>query len=236
MFDEIAILQNALPLTAEKAAFKSAIEVENILGKPTLSSRQKSYRHLIELYGLDPKYPLFRIFRTIGSVDRQSLPLMAAICVYCRDTQLRASFELLQRKFQGQQISRTEMENFLEECFPDRFSPAMKKSLAQNVNTTWTVAGHLMGRSRKIRVLPRSSYGAVCFAAFAGWLSGLRGELLLDSVFARLVNSDRASILTHLHQGAMQRWLRLRSGGGVTEIDFSPLLSEQELSSLNVAA
>jgi len=236
MFDELGILENRLPASAVRADYKTAIEDNNILGKPTLSSRQKSYRHLIELYGLDPGYALFRGLRTIGIADGPSLPLIAATCVYCRDPQLRASFELLQSISEGQEITRPEMERCLEDNFPGRYSPAMKKSLAQNVNTTWTVSGHLNGRAKKMRTLPRAGYGAVCFAMFAGWLSGLRGDLLMNSVFAKLVNSNSGTIVPKLREGATHRWLRLRSGGGVTEIDFSPLLTDKELPLLYDAA
>jgi len=236
MLEEITILHHALPQDASRADYRRAIEEENILGKPTLSSRQKSYRHLIELYGLDPQFALFRVLRAIAAEDKGSMPLMAAICVYCRDPQLRASFELLKRKNQGQEISRVEMEEYLEQSFPERFSPAMKKSLAQNVNTTWTACGHLIGRSKKIRAYPKASYGAACYAIFAGWLYGKRGSLLLDSEFSGLLQSNPEEIIDHLRNGSLSGWLKLRSGGGVTEIDFSKLLSENELQHIHVTA
>lgn len=232
MFEEMRILQESLPIEAKKEDFKHSIVEENILGKPTQSSREKSYHHLVELYGMDPGLALFRILRTLGSADRSSFPLIAATCVYARDAQLRASFELIHSKRDGQEIPRVEMEEHLETSFPERFSPAMKKSLAQNVNTTWTFCAHLEGRNKKIRRLPVAGFCAVTFAMFVGWLSGLRGEILLTSVYARLVNAEPGTILHHLRQASAHQWLRLRSGGGVTEIDFSPLLTTSEVTLL----
>jgi hypothetical protein len=233
MLDELLVLQNRCPQSATRADFQTAIEQDNALGKPTFSSRQKSFRHLVELYGLDPQYALFRNLRMIGSVDPQSFPLSAAICVFCRDPQLRASFDLIGSKNEGAIITRSEMEEHLERNFPGRFSAAMKKSLAQNVNTTWTVCGHLTGRSKKTRTIPRARFGSVCYAAFAGWLSGLRGDYLLNSIFANLVAADSGAILSALRDGSAHGWLRFRSGGGVTEIDFSPLLNENEIALLH---
>ena len=232
MFEEVQILQENLPLEAKREDFKRSIVEDNILGKPTHSSREKSYRHLIELYGLDPDLALFRALRTLGKADKNSFPLIAATCVYARDAQLRASFELIESKRDGQEMPRVEMEEHLEASFPERFSPAMKKSLAQNVNTTWTFCGHLEGRSRKIRRLPTAGYAAATYAMFIGWISGLRGEILLSSVYGHLVNADPGTILHHLRQASSHQWLRLRSGGGVTEIDFSPLLTPYEISLL----
>lgn len=235
MLDELLVLQDRCPQSATRSEFQTAIEQDNVLGKPTFSSRQKSFRHLCELYGLDPQYALFRNLRLIGSVDPQSLPLCAAICVFCRDPQLRASFELIGSKNEGAVVARSEMEEHLERIFPGRFSTAMKKSLAQNVNTTWTVCGHLTGRGKKIRTIPRARFGSVCYAAFAGWLSGLRGDYLLNSIFANLVAADSGTILSALRDGSSHGWLRFRSGGGVTEIDYSPLLNETEKSLLHGA-
>jgi len=229
MFEEFRTLHELLPEDAKRADFGKAIEEDNAIGKPTFSSRQKSFRHLLELYSLDTKHALFRVLRKIGREDPASLPLMAAICTYCRDAQLRASFELLAEKKPGQVISRKEMEDHLERKFPGVFSDAMKKSLAQNVNTTWTHCGHLEGRSKKIRTLPQVRMGAVCYAMFAGWLQGLRGEFLLNSTFSSLANVSSTAVTSWLHQGASRGWLRLRSGGGVTDIDFSPLLTLQEV-------
>jgi hypothetical protein len=62
----------------------------------------------------------------------------------------------------------------------------------------------------------------------AGYLLGLRGDLLVSSVFARLVGADRDLILAHLAIGSRNGWLRLRHGGGVIEIDFSALLTSEE--------
>jgi hypothetical protein len=115
------------------------------------------------------------------------------------------------------------MEQHLEEGFPGQFSEAMKKSLAQNVNTTWTACGHLEGRAKKTRSLPRPGWAASTYAMFVGYLLGLRGEILLNSVFSRLVASAPSQITAHLSASASRHWLRLRHAGGVIEIDFSQL-------------
>src|ERR1039458_783740 len=95
MFLELRILVRAMPLTATKDDFTRAIVEENVLEKPTLSSRRKSLRHLIELYGLDPSETLFRVLWKLGHADLDSLPQLCLVCAYARDLQLRHSFELV---------------------------------------------------------------------------------------------------------------------------------------------
>ena len=224
------------PGVKEPKEVKKLIVEENLLGKPTFSSRVKSFHHLVQLYGLDASLPLFRVFQQFSALDPSSVPLMAATCVFCRDPQFRHSFSLIEALRVGETLPRERMEMHLEEAFPSRFSTAMKKSLAQNVNTSWTVCGHLAGRRKKTRTEPNPSLLATTYAMFAGFLAGFRGEILVHSVFGRLAGVAPQQVISHLKDASRHGWVLLKHSGGVTEIDFSPLLSEQELSLLHGAA
>ena len=223
MFTEMKQLHEALPLETSQDEYRRAIEERNVLAKPTQSSRHKSYRHLVELYGLDFTKPLFRTMRRLGKDQPADLPLLAMLCVYGRDPQLRHSFEIIDSLSPGTVLPREKMEQHLEQGFPGLFSDAMKKSLAQNVNTTWTACGHLEGKAKKIRAVPRPGWAASTYAMFLGYLLGLRGEILLNSVFGHLVAAAPAQLTAHLSTAASRHWLRLRHAGGVIEIDFSQL-------------
>jgi hypothetical protein len=125
------------------------------------------------------------------------------------------------------------MEEHLESGFPDRFSPAMKKSMAQNVNTTWTFGGHLAGRARKTRLVPQPRPASAVYAMFAGYLKGMRGEQLLDSAFASLVASNRSQLLAALSLASAKGLLSLKIAAGIVEFDFTGLLTAEELGLLN---
>jgi hypothetical protein len=228
MRDELTALLSAAPLDASTSQYKAAILEDNVLGKPTFASREKSYRHLVELYSLDPGRALFRVLRQLANEEPASLPLLAMTCSFCRDAQLRHSFDLIDSLKTGEALPRERMEQHLEAGFPGRFSPAMKKSLAQNVNTTWTVSGHVAGKVHKTKTFPAPRPAASTYAMFAGFLLGLRGQLLLQSVFGRLVVSDPMLLIRHLSAGSARGWLRFRHAGGVFETDFSPLLTAEE--------
>ena len=144
MFLEMRTLVRSMPLAVTQDDFTRAIVEENVLEKPTQGSRSKSLHHLIELYSLDPSRALFRVLWQLGHSDPDSLPQLCLICAYARDAQLRHSFELIRTLRLGEVLERASMEQHLEFGFPGRFSPAMKKSMAQNVNTTWTFGGLLM--------------------------------------------------------------------------------------------
>jgi len=228
MFLEMLALIQGIPLIVSKDDFTSAIIEENILEKPTLSSRKKSLRHLIEIYGLDTTKALFRVLWELGHGDLDSLPQLCLVCAYVRDPQLRYSFELIRRLRPNEVLTRVDMEQHLEKGFPDRFSPAMKKSMAQNINTTWTFSGHLKGKAIKTRRLPEPRPISAVYAMFAGYLTGLRGEILLDSAFAALVAPSRSILQSSLSIAAAKGLLSLKQAGGVVEFDFSNLLTPAE--------
>ena len=231
MFLEMRTLVRALPLTATKNDFTKAIVEENVLEKTTLSSRKKSLRHLVELYGMDPSKALFRVLWDLSHADFDSLPQLCLVCAYARDPQLRHSFELVRTLRLGEVLERTAMEQQLENGFPGRFSPAMKKSMAQNVNTTWTFGGHLAGKAKKARILPEPRPISAAYAMFVGYLTGLRGERLLDSAFAYLVASNRSQLQTALSLASAKGLLSLKQAADIVEFDFASLLTpaEQEL-------
>lgn len=229
MLAEMKQLHETLPVDASLGDYQCAIEERNVLAKPTQSSRHKSYVHLVELYGLDVKKPLFQTLRRLAKDQPADLPLLAMLCAYARDPQLRHSFAIIDSLSPGTHLPRAAMEEHLEQGFPGVFSKVMKVSLAQNVNTTWTMSGHLVGRSKKIRSLPTTGWAAATYGMFVGYLLGLRGEILLNSIFGRLVAATPAQLAAHLTTAASRHWLRLRQAGGVIEIDFSQLAQPESL-------
>ena len=228
MYLEMLALVQTIPLDVSKNDFARAIIDENILEKPTLSSRKKSLRHLMELYGMDPSRALFRVLWDLGHADMESLAQLCLVCAYARDPQLRHSFELIRTLRLGEVLPRVDMEEHLEKGFPGRFSPAMKKSMAQNVNTTWTFGGHLAGRAKKIRRLPVPRPVSAAYAMFVGYLSGLRGDTLLNSDYAALVAPNRSQLQVALSLASAKGLLSIKQAGGIMEFDFSSLLTPAE--------
>jgi hypothetical protein len=224
MLAELRLLLAAVPADAVRADYRAAVVDGNVLGKPTYSSRRKAEKHLYELYGLDPSLALFRILRRFAAEDPDSLPLLALTCAFCRDAQLRISFPLIEDLKPGDVLPPERMEAHLETAFPEHYSATMKSALARRINTTWTAAGHLTGKAVKRKTTPQPRVAASAYAMFAGYLLGLRGEILTSSVFARLVGADPSVIVSDLSTAARNGWLRFRHAGGVTEIDFSGLL------------
>lgn len=228
MLKEMQILIHELPLETNRDNLDRAILEDNILSKPTISSRKKSLRHLLDLYSFDHSKALFRVFWNLSHNDHDSLSQLCLVCAYARDPQLRYSFELIRTLRLGQVLPRADMENHLEKGFPNRFSAAMKKSMAQNVNTTWTYSGHLEGKAEKVRRYPEPRPTSAAYAMFVGYLTGLRGEQLLGSLYAYLVSSSRSQLLSALSLASAKGLLSLKQAAGIVEFNFSNFLTPEE--------
>ena len=91
MLVELGELLTALPEDATHAAYSEAVVADNALGKTTVASRRHSHQHLRELYGCDPRLPIFRILRRLWLLDKPGRPLLALLAALARDPVLRAT-------------------------------------------------------------------------------------------------------------------------------------------------
>jgi hypothetical protein len=182
MVDELrrllVVVQDPL---ADRDKYRLAIIEENALGKRSAKTRALTFRHLADLYGLDPKLLVFRGLRFFWDRDPDGQALLALQCAFARDALLRSSAPFISSKSEGVTMSRESMEVHIETLFPNRFSAATLKSTAQNLNSSWTKAGHLSGRAVKIRCKAYPTPGNAAYAVFLGHLAGLRGLSLFSS-------------------------------------------------------
>ena len=217
---------------ARQKAYHDAIVERNCLNKRSQKTRELTYRHLIDLYTLDPDALLFRALRYLWQRDTASHGLVALLCTYARDGVFRQSAPLILKTAPGTHIPRTTMEAFIDELEPGRFSAATLKSVAQNVNGTWTHAGHLEGRSQKIRARATASAGAVTYALLMGYLTGVRGYELFSTEYARLLDCSRERAIDLAEEASRKGWLVFKRVGTVMEVLFPAIIQPEEMERL----
>jgi len=229
MLNELQILFSAVRDTrACKNDFRSAIVDENVLGKRSEKTRVLTFRHLVDLYGLDPKLPVFRGLRFFWERDEGGEALSAFLCAFSRDSLLRSSFQLVLSAPYGSVVSRELMEGQIEAKYPGRFSTATLKSSAQNINSSWTKAGHLSGRVRKIRTPAEPTLGSAAYAVFLGYLNGIRGSSLFESEYAKILDCSADRVLELVQQAALKGWMTVNRIGDVVEVAFPNIITLAE--------
>lgn len=227
MLDELQQLLSAIQNPdAEREQYRSVIIEENALGKRSSKTRSLTYRHLVDLYALDPKMLVFRGLRYFWDRDPEGQALLALLCAFARDGLLRSSAPLITSTSEGMTVSRDAMEAHIKALFPDRFSAATLKSTAQNLNSSWTKTGHLTGRAIKIRCRAHPTPGNAAYAVFLGYLTGLRGLSLFSGPYAKLLDCSADQSLELAQQAAQKGWLSINHIGDVFEVSFPKLLSK----------
>lgn len=224
-----ALLSYVDAVDSARADYLEAIQTANCLGKRSGKTRTLTFRHLADLYALDPSLLVFRALRFFWQRDVDGQPLLAALCAYSRDPLLRATAPFVLGFQEGANVTREAMEEFIDAQEPGRFSKATLKSTAQNINSSWTQAGHLAGRARKVRARAVATPGTVSSALLLGYVSGLRGESLFKSDYTRLLDCSFERTIELAEDASRRGWISLKRVGQVVEVLFPNLITAQEM-------
>lgn len=233
MLEDLRVLLSHVERSdAEKGSYLQAIMDENCLGKRSAKTRMLTYRHLVELYSLDKNNILFRTLRYFWHRDVDGQPLLAMLCAYARDTIFRSSAQFILKFPEGAVIQRESLEDYIDAQEPGRFSKATLKSTAQNINSTWTKSGHLQGRARKVRSCARATAGSVAYALFLGYLTGVRGNLLFQTEYIKILDCSCMKAVELAEEASCKGWISVKRVGDVIEVLFPNLIKQEEMERL----
>jgi hypothetical protein len=228
MLRELMLLLGHVSADAPASKYLDAIVDDNVLGKPTRSTRQRSAQRLKELYALDPNCTLFRVLRHFWAIDANSQPMLAFLVACARDPLLRASTPFLFTIPLGQTVPPDAIADHLHALYPSRFRPSTLIATAQRLASSWAQAGYLQGKQTKRRVQPHITPIVTAFALLLGYLCGLRGVRLFESAWTHLVDCPPAELTELTVEASTQEWLRYKASGAVVEITFPGLLTPAE--------
>lgn len=219
MIDELDLLfAEVEDVHAPHQAYIDAIVTDNCLGKRSEKSRILTAKHLTDLYGLNPDLVVFRLLRFFMERDVEGRAMTAALCAYARDPLFRMTIPYINACVRGAKIGREVLESFLEGNEPGRYSPASLKSIAQNINGSWTRVGHLSGKAIKIRTQANPTVANTAFAIILATLMGKRGIALFESDPIKMLDVpiDRAMELAQ--QASEKGWIIFKRIGDIIEI------------------
>ena len=228
MLKELSLLLDGVAPGAPVSRYREAIVEENILGKATRSTRLKTTEHLTALYALDPTVALFRLLRFFWDLDRAGRPMLAFLAASGRDSLLREFTEYVLAVPLGQAVAAASISQALGEKSPSRFGPTTLQATAQRFASSWTQVGYLTGKVAKSRSQPVVTPLVTAYALALGYLTGLRGKLLLESSWASLLDRTPAEVTELAVEASKQGWLRLKAAGSVVEITFPGVLTPAE--------
>lgn len=227
MLSELRSLLSAVPAGSSFGDYREAVLRRNVLGKSTDSTRQKSLRHLRELYALNEETPIFGLLRKLHSLDEEGLHHLAFQVAWARDPLLRGTTTPVLDASDGERVETLSLAQSLESVFPDQYSELNRNKIARNAASSWTQSGHLAGRELKIRQHVRPSPVAVALALFLGYIGGYHGAAVFSNPWCRLMDlaPERARAMgIESHRAGL---VNLRAVGEIVELSF-PMFDEIE--------
>ena len=229
MLADLEVLLEKVPETASKGDYRSAIVDENLLAKNTDSTRRYTAQRLAELYGLDPDIPLFRTFRHYWKVaSEEGRPLLAVLLALARDPLLRLTADSILHMEAGEPFDKAALQDVIVSETGDRFSETSIKKISRLTASSWTQSGHLEGRYNKTRRHPAYTPANTAYALLLGYMCGVRGTLLFDTFWTKVLDAPDHEIHERAKAASRRSLLTYRNAGGVVEVDFSMILTEDE--------
>lgn len=151
MLADLRRLLAACPAVASPADYYKAVVEDNVLLKPTVTTRRASIRRLRELYRLDREVVLFRALRDVWDDDLKAQPLLAALCAVATDPLLASTTDILLSLPIDAEVTPEVFEATVRTSLPERYSAASLASVGRNIASSWQQSGHLRGKLRKFR-------------------------------------------------------------------------------------
>jgi hypothetical protein len=212
-----------VPVEAAADQYRDAVVDGNVLGRPTLAGRQRSYRHLRELYFLDPARPAFAALRHFWDIDPASRPLLAGLLAVTRDQVLRASFAAIVDLPAGARVTSVDLSAAVAAHFGNEMSASTLGKTGRNTGACWTQTGHLAGRAKKVRIEVEAHPAAIAYAAYLGHLAGGRGPGVLDNPWSKILGIAPGRTLEALREAHTHGLLDLLVAGNVVDVSFPAL-------------
>lgn len=217
-------LLDVVPPEACSESYRAAVVDQNVLGRPTGAGRTRTFRHLRELYLLDPAQPEFSVLRHLWALRGSERSLLAALLAFTRDETLRATWPAVASAAPGEIVSSGDLAAAAHTVFGSGLSESTTQKIGRNTGASWTQSGHLHGRTRKTRVARTATPTTTAFATFLAHGSGLRGAQLLDTPWLALLDTSPSQALVALKCAHTAGLLTVRTSGDVIDVDVAPLL------------
>jgi len=229
MLSELTDLLDSRSADSTQQEYVEAIVDENVLGKPTVSSRGKTAEYMTRLYSLDRRRPVFSGLLFFWTKENIGHPLLAALCAIARDSLLRLTSDVILNLRPDAQVSLDSLKEVIEQEYPRRFSPKTLHSTVQNIASSYQQVGLLQGRRTKHRGTPSITPGVVAYSLFLGYLCGLQGKNILSTEWTKLLGLPSTDILLHAREAHKLGWIDLNAIGAVIEVSFPQLLRKEKV-------
>jgi len=199
----------------------------NVTGKKSNSGVEKTANYLKRLYRFDKQYPPFAAFKYFWKIsDPNEKPLIAFVYAVNQDDLLAESIQVLQSVKPVEKASIELFEEVIEKYHPNQYSANTRRSMAQNITSSWKQAGFIEGKVKNIRTQPEVTYRVACFAFLLAYLNGDRGDFIWGSIGLKALCLSESKLRALAIECAKKDLMHYQYAGSVTAINFTNLLNK----------
>ena len=221
-----AELQKVMDYAIENNDYADTLN-QNVTRKKTQSGQEKTAKYLRNLYGFDVNNPSFQAFSYFWTIaDVSDKPLLSFIYAINHDNILEESLSVVQETMLGEKVTVERLDENIEKYHPARYSEATRRSMAQNVGSSWKQAGFIVGKVKNIRTQPEINYWVACFAYLLAYLNGARGEFIWNNIGVKSLCLNESRLRELAFECAKRDLMQYQYAGSVTAISFNNLLSK----------
>ena len=207
---------------------KSIVEM-NILGKLSTAGIHNTLNYLSRLYDFKEKNRLWKVFLYLWDMAEESdKRIMTLLYALYKDELLRVSIPIVLNAKPGKRVETGAVQDAISKAYPGRYAATTSISAAQNTLSSWKQAGYIEGKVRNIRVAVKPEKLSVLFALFLGYEDGKVGEDLLQTTWINTLELSQEQLHEMLAQASLGDLIGYRRAGGITIIQFEPLLNHIE--------
>src|SRR5207249_8782694 len=123
----------------------------------------------------------------------------------------------------GADFHRTTMRAIIANMVRERFNDATLDKAIRNTASSWAQAGHLHGRTFKIRRLVKATPAAVAFALYVANAAGFHGQEILTSAWLKVLDCTTSNAMELALEAKRIGLIDLRVAGDVFELNLDRL-------------
>jgi ABC-type transport system substrate-binding protein len=206
---------------------------QNVINKATQSGVTKTSRYLKSLYDFDLSLERFKAFKHFWSVTEENdRPLLAILYAVGNDHLLNESIPVISNTEIGKKVTVESFEKNIEDLYPQKYSANTRRSMAQNIASSWKQAGFITGKVKNIRTQPEINYLVIAFAFLLAYLNGIRGDFILKSNWVKALCLDESRIRSLAIEAGKRDLLQYQFAGNVTSLTFNNLLLKLNIDGL----
>ena len=199
----------------------------NVTGKKSSSGVEKTANYLKRLYRFDVKNPHFSALKYFWKISEQEeKPLLAFVYACKQDDLLSENLTVISEIPVGEKVHVERLEENIEKLHPNHYSANTRRSVAQNIASSFKQAGFIEGKVKNLRVQREVSYRVACFAFLVAYIDGYRGDFIWNSLSMKALFLSENKLRELAIECAKRDLMQYQFAGGVTAIAFTNLLNK----------